>query len=110
MRWYERIAAALDARQVSRAEVGRRMTPQVTGQAITQKLQGKRPVSVEELKVMAGLAGMTVSEAVGDDAVVIEIRDEMDLVELFRELSREQQQMILNLMRGLIGTPQAGGA
>lgn len=110
MRWYERIAAALDERQVSRAEVGRRMTPKVTGQAITQKLQGKRPVSVEELKVMAGLAGMTVSEAVGDDAVVIEIRDEMDLVELFRELTREQQQMILNLMRGLLATPQTGGA
>lgn len=103
MRWYERIAAALDERQVSRAEVGRRMTPQVTGQAITQKLQGKRPVSVEELKVMAGLAGMTVSEAVGDDAVVIEVQDEMDLIEFFRLLSPEQQKMLLGLAKQLAG-------
>lgn len=110
MRWYERIAAALDTRGVSRAEVGRRMTPAVTGQAITQKLQGKRPVSVEELKVMAGLAGMTVAEAVGDDAVVIELEDEKDLIELFRLLTPEQRKMVLGLIQGLVGQPKGDAA
>ena len=104
MRWYERIAAALDARRVSRAEVGRSMTPPVTGQAITLKLQGKRPVSVDELKVMARWAGMTVAEAVGDDAVVIELKDEQDLIELFRLLTPEQQKMLLGLARQLAGS------
>src|SRR5687768_670615 len=108
MRWYERIAAALDARKVSKAEVGRELG--ITGQAITLKLQGKRPVSVEELKVMARWAGMTVAEAVGDDAVVIELKDEQDLIELYRLLTPEQRQMLLGLARQLAaskGTPEA---
>lgn len=108
MHWYERVAAALRERGVSNAEVGRAMTPPVTGQAITLKLQGKRPVTVDELKVMADKAGMTVAEAVGDDAVVIELKDEMDLVELFRLLTPDQQRMVLDLMRGLAGKAANG--
>jgi transcriptional regulator with XRE-family HTH domain len=99
MRWYERIAAALAARNVSKAEVGRELG--ISGQAITLKLQGKRPVSVDELKVMARWAGMTVAEAVGDDAVVIELKDEQDLIELYRLLTPEQRQMLLGLARQL---------
>ena len=104
MRWYERIAAAFDAYGVSRAEVGRELG--MTGQAITLKLQGKRPVSVEELKVMARWARMTVAEAVGDDAVVIELQDEQDLIELYRLLTDEQRQMLLGLARQLAATPK----
>jgi len=104
MHWYERVAASLRSRGVSNAEVGRALNPKVTGQAITLKLQGKRPVTVDELKVMAGLAGMTVAEAVGDDAVVIELKDEMDLIELFRLLTPEQRKMLLGLAQQLAGS------
>lgn len=104
MHWYERVAASLRSRGVSNAEVGRALNPKVTGQAITLKLQGKRPVTVDELKVMAGLAGMTVAEAVGDDAVVIELKDEMDLIELYRLLTPEQRKMLLGLAAQLAGS------
>jgi transcriptional regulator with XRE-family HTH domain len=103
MRWYERIAAALDARGVSRVEVGRELN--MTGQAITLKLQGKRPVSVDELKVLARFAGLSVSEAIGDDAVVIDLKDEQDLIELYRLLSPEQRAMVLDLMRQIAPKP-----
>lgn len=103
MRWYERIAAAFEARKVSRAEVGREIG--ITGQAITLKLQGKRPVSVEELKILARWAGMSVAEAIGDDAVVIELKDEQDLIELYRLLTPEQRLMLLNLARQLAAVP-----
>lgn len=95
MHWYERVAASLRKHGVSNAEVGREMD--MSGQAITLKLQGKRPVNVDELIVLARFAQMTVAEALGDDAVVIEIRDEMDLIKLFRLLTPEQQKMILGL-------------
>lgn len=103
MRWYERIAAAFDAQtpKVNRAEVGRELG--ITGQAITQKLQGKRPVTVDELKVIARYARMTVAEAVGDDAVVIELKDEQDLIELYRLLTPAQREMLLGLARQLAG-------
>lgn len=106
MRWYERIAAALDSRGVSRAEVGRQMPKAVSGQAITQKLQGKRPTYVDELEVFARLAGMTVAEALGDDAVVIEIEDEMDLVKLYRLMSPEQRARLMGTARDVVGPVQ----
>lgn len=98
--WYERVAAALDARNVSKAEVGRELG--ITGQAITLKLQGKRPVSVEELKVFARWAGMTVAEALGDDAVVIEVKDEQDLIELFRLMTPEQKDRFMGMARDAV--------
>ncbi len=99
MRWYERIAAAFITWKVNRAEVGRELG--ITGQAITLKLQGKRPVTVDELKVLARYARLSVAEVVGDDAVVIDLKDEKDLIELFRLLTPEQRAMLLNLARQL---------
>jgi len=83
------------------------MTPTVTGQAITLKLQGKRPVTVEELKVFARMAGMTVAEALGDD-VIVELQDEKDLIELFRLLSPDQKAAFLALLRA--NAAQSGGS
>lgn len=103
MRWYERIAAALDARKVSRAEVGRNMDPPMSGQAITLKLQGKRPTNVDELEVMSRLAGMSVAEVLGDDAVVIELRDEMDVVKLYRLMTPEQRKRWVGLGMDVVG-------
>lgn len=74
------------------------MSPPMTGQAITLKLQGKRPVSVDELRVFARMAGMTVSEALGDD-VIIELKDEKEIIELYRELSDAQKAAFLDMLR-----------
>lgn len=105
MRWYERVVVAFKARGVIRAVVGRELG--ITGQAVTLKLQGKRPVSVEELKVLARYAGMSVAEVIGDDALVIDIQDEKDLIELFRLLTPAQREMLIGLARQLAVTAPA---
>lgn len=104
MHWYERVAAELRKLGVSNAEVGRELD--VSGQAITMKLQGKRPVNVDELKVFARFARMSVAEVLGDDAVVIELRDELDLIELYRLLTPEQRKMLLGLAQQLASKPK----
>lgn len=104
MRWYERVATAIENKGLGKAEVAAALG--VTPQSAGQKLQGKRGVSVDELKVLAGLAGMTVSEAVGDDAVVIDLEDEKDLIELYRLLSPEQRKAWLNIGRQLAATKE----
>ena len=96
--WHERVAASLREKGVSNAAVGRAMTPKVTGQAITLKLQGKRPVTVEELKVMAALAGLTVAEALWDD-VIVELQDEKDLIEFYRLLSDQQKAAFMDTLK-----------
>lgn len=99
MRWFERIAAGLASKDLSSAEVGRRLG--ISGQAVGMKLRGERGVSVEELKALAALAGLTVAEVVGDDVVVIEIQDEKDLIEFYRLLTPEQRVMLLGLAKQL---------
>lgn len=101
MRWFERLATALAQKNLSAAAVGRELG--ISGQAVGMKLRGERGVSVEELKALARLAGLTVAEVVGDDAVVVELQDEKDLVELFRLLTGEQRKMVLGLLANLAG-------
>lgn len=101
MDFYERIAAAFDANRVNRAQVGRETG--ISGQAVTQKLQRKSPVTPREIEVYARHAGISVSEALGDFAVVLDLKDEQDLILLYRVLSPEQRAILLGLARQLAG-------
>jgi transcriptional regulator with XRE-family HTH domain len=101
MRWFDRVAAALAEKGVSAAAVGCELG--ISGQAAGMKLRGKRGVSVEELKIMAKLAGLTVAEAVGDDVVLIELQDERDLIELYRLLTPEQRKLLLGMAGQMVG-------
>jgi len=103
LRWFERVAAALDAKGIAKAAVGRELG--MTGQAITHKLQGDRPTNVEELVVFARMAGMSVAEALGDDAVIIELRDEQDLITLYRLLTPEQRKVWMGTGLAIYGKP-----
>jgi transcriptional regulator with XRE-family HTH domain len=89
MPWYENTARILKAKGVSNAEIGRRLN--ITGQAVQMKLAGKRPTTVTEAKVFADFAGVAVAEMLGEDAYLIEARDEIELVELFRLLTPKQR-------------------
>lgn len=99
MPWYDRTARILKAKGVSNAAIGRRLN--ITGQAVQQKLAGKRPTNVTEAKVFAEFAGVSVAEMLGEDAYLIEVRDEIELVELFRLLKPDQQQQLLAFGRYL---------
>lgn len=89
MAWYEKAARKLKANGVSNAEIGRRLN--ITGQAVQMKLAGKRPTTVTEARVFAEYMGVTVAEMLGEEAYLIEVRDEIELVELYRLLTPEQR-------------------
>ena len=100
MAWFEKAAQLIDARGFSRAEIGRRLN--ITGQAVTLKLQGKRRTNVTEAQVFAEFAGVSVSEMLGDEAYLIEARDEVEMVELFRLLSVEQRKRLMEFARFML--------
>lgn len=89
MAWYENAARILKDKGVSNAEIGRRLD--MSGQAVQMKLAGKRKTTVTEAKVFADFAGITVAEMLGEDAYLIEVRDEIELVELYRLLTPKQR-------------------
>ena len=100
MAWFTKAAELIKARKVSRAAIGRRLN--ITGQAVTLKLQGRRPTNVTEAQVFAEYAGVSVSEMLGDDAYLIEARDEVELVELFRLLNGEQRARLVEYARFML--------
>lgn len=102
MDFYERIDDAFNRLKVNRAQVGRE-TGGKTGQAVTQKLQRKSAVTPSEIEIYARHAQMTVSEALGDDAVVIEAEDEQDVVRLYRQMTPEQRQRWVAIGRDVAG-------
>jgi len=102
MDFYERIAEAFDRHRVNRAQVGRETG--MSGQAVTQKLQRKSAVTPQEIQVYAKHAGLTVSEALGEGAVVLQLKDEQDLIELYRLLTPAQRELLFGVARQLAGT------
>lgn len=97
MDFYDRIAAAFDARKVNRAQVGRETG--ISGQAVTLKLQRKSAVTPHEIEVYARYAGLTVSEALGENAVVLEKPDEQELVELYRRMGPDARRAFFGVGR-----------
>lgn len=95
MDFYERIDTAFKRLSVNRAEVGRETG--ITGQAVTLKLQRKSAVTPREIEVYARYAQMSVSEALGEGAVVLEMKDEQDLIELYRQMTAEQRKLFFSL-------------
>lgn len=102
MDFYERIDEAFNRLKVNRAQVGRE-TGGKTGQAVTQKLQRRSAVTPHEIEVYARHAQMTVSEALGDSAVVIEAEDEQDVVRLYRLMTTEQRKRWLGVGMDVVG-------
>lgn len=96
MDFYERIAAAFDRHNVNRAQVGRETG--VTGQAVTQKLQRKSAITPREITIYAAHAQMSVSEALGEGSVVLEVKDEQELIEFYRLLTPEQKKLAFGLL------------
>lgn len=107
MHWYERAAALLENKGVSRAEIGRRLG--ITGQAVSLKLQGERPTYVPEVRVFAEFAGVSVSELLGEEAYLIEARDEIEMIELWRLLTAEQRGQVLGIVRSLAAAAKPAG-
>ena len=104
MDFYERIAEAFDRLKVNRAQVGRETG--VSGQAVTQKLQRKSAVTPHEIEVYARHAQMTVAAALGDSAVVLELKDEQDVVRLYRMMTPEQRARWIGVGKDVVGVDE----
>jgi hypothetical protein len=105
MDFYERIEDAFTRLKVNRAQVGREVGGK-SGQSVTMKLQRKSPVTPHEIEVYARFAQMTVSEALGDSAVVIEAEDEQDVIRLYRLMTPEQRKRWLGVGMDVVGVTE----
>lgn len=105
MDFYERIDAAFKRLDVNRAQVGRECGGK-SGQSVTQKLQRKSAVTPHEIEVYARHAQMSVSEALGDFALVIELEDEQDVMRLYRMMNPNQKKHWLGIGKAVVGVDE----
>lgn len=84
MAWHDHAARLLHTLHISRAEVGRALG--ISGQAVTLKLQGKRPTTVAEIKVIARFARVTVAQLLGEDVYLVETKDAVPGAEILDHL------------------------
>jgi transcriptional regulator with XRE-family HTH domain len=102
-KWYERVDALLKLQRLSRADVGRALG--ITSQAVSLKLSGKRPTSVDEIDVIAGVVGVSVGELVAGDESFLTSLDELEWVKLFRLMTAEQRVAMSAMVRAVMGVP-----
>lgn len=105
MDFYERIDEAFNRLKVNRAQVGRECGGK-SGQSVTQKLQRKSAVTPHEIEVYARHAQMSVSEALGDFALVIELEDEQDVMRLYRMMTPAQQKQWMGIGKAVVGVDE----
>lgn len=100
-KWYDRADALLKQRRLSRADVGRALG--MTSQAVSLKLSGQRPTSVDEIGVIAGVIGVSVGELVEGDESFLTSLDELEWIKLFRMMTPEQRVAMTTMVRTMMG-------
>jgi len=87
-------------RGISRVAIGDAIG--ITGQAASLKLSGQRPTSVDEIRVIAGVIGVSIAELIADDSGYVQNLDEEELLKLFRLLNADQKKSILMMIRSIV--------
>jgi transcriptional regulator with XRE-family HTH domain len=103
VKWYDRVDVLLKQHRLSRADVGRALG--ITSQAVSLKLSGQRPTSVDEIGVIAGVVGVSVGELVEGDESFLTSLDELEWIKLFRMMTAEQRVAMSAMVRAVMGVP-----
>lgn len=102
-KWFDRANALLEGRGVTRVTVGEALGQ--SPQSASLKLSGKRPTTVDEIAIIARLAGVSVSELVFDDESFVRSLEEEEWLKLFRMLSVNDRAMFFDLIRSRVSQP-----
>lgn len=95
--WYIRLRNALKDAGYTFEDVAAHIG--VSRSAVGHYLRGTREPSVAQIKKMCALAGKSMSEIVGDDALFVQRPEERQVVETFRGMTDEQKRAVLMLMQ-----------
>lgn len=73
----------------------------ITKGAVSLKLNGKRETSLDEIREIAKMLGITFTELVESDPRVAVNQKEKECIDAFRSIASEDQQKILLMMKAL---------
>lgn len=97
--WFKKVKRILKSRGISMEQLGLALDVKKSG--ISQKLNGKRGVTVEELMTIANILNMSLDELCKDDPGYPANLHEKDFMEAFQAVSPEKQDIITEMMKSL---------
>lgn len=104
MTWRTKLRARLEARGVTPRDLAGRLG--VTTGAVSHWLTGKREPSIETIRTMVSLAGMTLDELFQEpDKFLVASKDEIEVVELLRDLTPQNAEAARTMLRALAQKP-----
>lgn len=97
--WHQKAKALLKAKRVKYADVAEALC--VGESAVGHYLNGRREPSIEQVRTIARLAGVSMSELVGEDAYFLVNKSERDLIDDFRGLSQAEREIASRMIHSL---------
>lgn len=97
--WHQKAKALLKAKQVKYADVAEALC--VGESAVGHYLNGRREPSIDQVRTIARMAGVSMSELVGEDAYFLVNRTERGLIDDFRGLSDGEREMAARMIHSL---------
>ena len=98
-KWNTRVKARLKALGYRHDDLAERLN--VTRGAATHYLNGIREPSINQIKEIAKMLDMSVSELLGDDAVFISDENQIRATEIMKELPKDKQELAIRLLESL---------
>ena len=107
-RWFDVLLRRLPERGMKRPELIRKVSArlQVAESTVYAWLNGGREVTPEELKIIAGEAGFTVSELLQEDVYYLRDKTERELMDAFRSMSETERSLVFRMIAGTESPPE----
>lgn len=99
-KWTDRVRAGLKAKGFVYRDLAGRLN--VTEGAVSHYLNGIREPSLNQVKEIAKMLDMSLSELLGDDATFISDKNQIKAVQIIKELPEDKQEIALRLLESLL--------
>ena len=97
--WFDNLKSALDERGISQADLARHLD--VSRATVSNWLSGNRTPSYANLVRIAKAVSMSISELLGEDVVFAESRQEHEVIELMRDMTEEEREILLRMIHAI---------
>lgn len=102
-KWTDRVSARLKAKGYRRLDLARMLD--VSEGAVSNYLAGRREPSLNQIKEIARMLDMSLSELLGDDATFISDEDQIKAAKAILEIPKDQRELAFQLLETLKPKP-----
>jgi transcriptional regulator with XRE-family HTH domain len=97
--WYKKAKRLFRERKISQDKIGIRLG--VEKASVSQKLNGKRTTTIDEVIIMADMLGMSMDELLSDDPKYTRNKQDLEIISKLRSISDADFQVFSKMINSL---------